>query len=100
MFPIVVGASMLTGVASGGVASVGLLDMSSPDFVKGLRLFFSAFDVRYGLVKAASFACAVTLIGCQRGLTTRGGGDMGDMGGGSADADAEGGGGQSGGRSS
>jgi phospholipid/cholesterol/gamma-HCH transport system permease protein len=73
MFPIVVGAAMLTGVASGWVASVGLLDMSSPDFVKGVRLFFSAFDVRYGLVKAASFGCAVTLIGCQRGLTTRGG---------------------------
>src|ERR1043166_1312646 len=33
MFPIVVGAAMLTGVASGWVASVGLLDMSSPDFV-------------------------------------------------------------------
>ena len=73
MFPIVVGAAMLTGVASGWIASVGLLDLSSADFVKGLRLFFSPFDVRYGLVKAASFGCVVTLIGCQRGLTTRGG---------------------------
>ena len=73
MFPIVVGAAMLTGVASGWVASVGLLDLSSADFVKGLRLFFSAFDIRYGLVKSASFGFAVTFIGCQRGLTTRGG---------------------------
>lgn len=73
MFPIVVGAAMLTGVASGWIASVGLLDLSSADFVKGLRLFFSGFDVRYGLVKSASFGLAVTFIGCQRGLTTRGG---------------------------
>jgi phospholipid/cholesterol/gamma-HCH transport system permease protein len=64
---------MLTGVASGWIASVGLLDLSSADFVKGLRLFFSGFDVRYGLVKSASFGLAVTFIGCQRGLTTRGG---------------------------
>jgi phospholipid/cholesterol/gamma-HCH transport system permease protein len=73
MFPIVVGAAMVTGVASGWLASVGLLDLSSPDFVKGLRLFFSPFDVRYGLVKSASFGLAVTFIGCQRGLTARGG---------------------------
>ena len=52
---------------------VFLLHLSSPDFVKGLRLFFSPFDVRYGMVKAASFGLAVTFIGCQRGLATRGG---------------------------
>ena len=68
MFPIVVGAAMLTGVTSGWLASIGLLDLSSPDFVKGLRLFFSGFDVRYGLVKAASFGFMVTLIGAIRGL--------------------------------
>jgi len=68
MFPVVVGAAMLTGVLSGWVASVSLLDISSPDFVKGLRLFFSGFDVRYGLVKAASFGFIVTLLGSIRGL--------------------------------
>jgi phospholipid/cholesterol/gamma-HCH transport system permease protein len=68
MFPIVVGAAMLTGVLSGWFASVGLLDLSSADFLKGLRLFFSGFDVRYGMVKAASFGFIVTLIGSIRGL--------------------------------
>src|SRR5690348_6546392 len=68
MFPVVVGAAMLAGVASAWIASVFLLDLSSADFVKGLRLFFSAFDVRYGLVKAASFGFIVTLIGSMRGL--------------------------------
>src|SRR5205814_6550719 len=46
MFPLVVGAAMLAGVASGWLASVGLLDLPSPDFVKGIRLFFSDFGVR------------------------------------------------------
>jgi phospholipid/cholesterol/gamma-HCH transport system permease protein len=73
MFPVVVVAAMLAGVLSGWVASIGLLDLSSADFVKGLRLFFSAFDVRYGLVKAGSFGFMVTLIGCIRGLRAEGG---------------------------
>jgi phospholipid/cholesterol/gamma-HCH transport system permease protein len=73
MFPVVVGAAMVAGVASGWFASIGLLDISSPDFVKGVRLFFSGFDVRYGLVKAASFGFIVTLIGSIRGLRAGGG---------------------------
>src|SRR6185295_11531551 len=40
MFPIVVGLAMVVGVTAGWVASILLLDLSSPDFVKGLRLFF------------------------------------------------------------
>jgi phospholipid/cholesterol/gamma-HCH transport system permease protein len=73
MFPIVVGLAMVMGVAAGWAASVMLLDLSSPDFVKGLRLFFTSFDVRYGLVKAASFGAAVTLIGCMSGMRASGG---------------------------
>ena len=73
MFPVVVGAAMVAGVASGWVASVGLLDISSAEFVKGLRLFFSGFDIRYGLVKASSFGFMVTLIGSVRGLRAGGG---------------------------
>lgn len=73
MFPIVIAAAMLVGVGSGWIASVSLLDMSSPEFVKGLRLFFTAFDVRYGLIKAISFGAAVTFIGCFSGMTASGG---------------------------
>jgi phospholipid/cholesterol/gamma-HCH transport system permease protein len=73
MFPVVVGASMLVGVGAGWLASIFLLDLSSPQFVKGLRLFFDTFDVRYGLVKASSFGFAVTLLGCYAGMRTRGG---------------------------
>lgn len=73
MFPVVVAAAMIIGVASGWAASVALLDLSSSDFVKGLRLFFSGFDVRYGLIKAASFGAAVTFVGCWSGMSAVGG---------------------------
>jgi phospholipid/cholesterol/gamma-HCH transport system permease protein len=73
MFPIVVGLAMVVGVGAGWVASVLLLNLSSADFVKGLRLFFTTFDVRYGLVKSASFGAAVTLIGCMNGMRAAGG---------------------------
>ena len=73
MFPIVVAAAMMTGVGAGWLASIGLLHLSTPEFVKGFRLFFAPFDIEYGLVKSASFGLAVTLVGSLRGLTARGG---------------------------
>lgn len=73
MFPVVVGLAMVVGVGAGWVASVALLEISSYDFVRGVRLFFQAFDVQYGLVKSASFGMAVTLIGCLHGMKAQGG---------------------------
>lgn len=73
MFPIVVGLAMIVGVGAGWMASVALLDLSTTQFVKGVRLFFDEFDVRYGLVKSASFGLAVTLIGCSAGMSAMGG---------------------------
>jgi phospholipid/cholesterol/gamma-HCH transport system permease protein len=73
MFPIVVGLAMVVGVGAGWVASLALLDLSTAQFIKGMRLFFTEFDVRYGVVKAASFGFAVTLTGCITGMSTRGG---------------------------
>ncbi len=73
MFPVVVGTAMIVGLLSGWLASLFLLDLSTPQFVKGARIFFSSFDVRYGLVKAASFGAAVSLIGCHAGLNAGGG---------------------------
>lgn len=73
MFPVVVALAMLVGVVSGWVASLSLLDITTDQFLKGARIFFVDFDVRYGLVKAASFGTAVSLIGCKAGLKTEGG---------------------------
>lgn len=73
MFPVVVALAMLVGVLSGWLASLTLLDVTTDQFLKGARIFFVDFDVRYGLVKAASFGAAVSLIGCKAGLQTQGG---------------------------
>ena len=73
MFPVVVAAAMVVGVGAGWVASVLLLELPSAQFLKGVRLFFQSFDVRYGVVKASSFGFAVSLIGCVAGLHARGG---------------------------
>ena len=73
MFPVVVAAAMLVGVGTGWLAAVSLLGLSTPEFVKGIRLFFQSFDVAYGLVKSASFGLVVALVGARRGLATQGG---------------------------
>ncbi|MCI0434131.1 MAG: ABC transporter permease [Gemmatimonadetes bacterium] len=73
MFPIVVAFADAVGIVAGWITAVNLLDMSTPEFMRGLRLFFSPFDVRYSLVKAASFGLAVTSVGCFFGFHTSGG---------------------------
>src|SRR5688500_12437373 len=73
MFPLVVGLAMVVGVGAGWVASLLLLGLSTAQFVKGLRLVFTEFDVRYGLVKSSSFGFAVTLTGCITGMRAGGG---------------------------
>ena len=73
MFPIVVAFADAIGIVGGWITALNLLDMSTPQFVRGLRLFFDPFDVRYSLIKAASFGLAVTSIGCFYGFSTAGG---------------------------
>lgn len=73
MFPAVVAFADAIGIVAGWITAINLLDMSSAEFVRGLRLFFEPFDIRYSLTKAASFGLAVTSIGCFYGFTTAGG---------------------------
>ena len=73
MFPIIVAFAMGTGVLTGYLAATTLLPVTSDQFLHGLRLFFEPFDIQYGLIKAASFGFAITLIGSFLGLSTRGG---------------------------
>jgi phospholipid/cholesterol/gamma-HCH transport system permease protein len=72
-FPIIVGLAMIVGLISAWISSAWLLDLATADFVKGVRLYFSVFDVQYGMVKGASFGFAVTLAACRSGLNARGG---------------------------
>lgn len=73
MFPVVVAFADAIGIVGGWITALNLLDMSSPQFVRGLRLFYQPFDVQFSLLKSASFGLAVTAIGCYFGFNTKGG---------------------------
>ncbi|HXI20587.1 MAG TPA: ABC transporter permease [Gemmatimonadales bacterium] len=73
MFPVVTSLAVGVGITAGWFTAINLLDLSTLEFVKGLRLFYRFKDIWFGLVKAASFGAAVTLAGCLQGLATRGG---------------------------
>ena len=73
MFPVIVSFSIATGIITGWITSLVLLDLSTPDFIKGLKLFYLFKDVWFGLLKSASFGFTITLVGCVVGLGTRGG---------------------------
>ncbi len=73
MFPVIIALAMATGIASGWFTAINLLDLSSVEFVKGLRLFHEFKDIWFGLVKSMSFGLVIALIGCRMGLTTQGG---------------------------
>lgn len=73
MFPLVTALAIAMGIAAGWLTSIQLLDLSTPEFVAGLKLFFLPFDVVFALIKATSFGFVVTSIGCFFGIHTRGG---------------------------
>lgn len=73
MFPAVVVLANAVGVGAGWLTSMYLLDMSSHEFVKGLRLFFEAWDVWFAVIKSATFGLTVTAVGCFFGFHTTGG---------------------------
>lgn len=73
MVPIVVILATATGVTAGWATSLFLLDMSTPEFMKGLRLFFEPWDIQFAVIKSISFGLTITSIGAFFGFTTRGG---------------------------
>ena len=73
MFPVIVALAILTGILTGWLASLVLLDLSTQEFIKGLKLFYRFKDTWFGLFKSATFGFTITLVGCIVGLGTRGG---------------------------
>lgn len=73
MFPIVISFAIATGIAAGWLTSIWLLDLATPQFVRGLRLFFDSYDVQFALFKAATFGTTVTSVGAFFGYTCSGG---------------------------
>ena len=73
MFPIIVAFANAVGIIAGWITAINLLDMSTQEFIRGLRLFFEPFDVTYSLIKTTSFGFLITIVGCFQGFTTEGG---------------------------
>jgi phospholipid/cholesterol/gamma-HCH transport system permease protein len=73
MFPAVVILANALGIAAGLATAVSQLDMSSFEFLKGLRLFFETWDVWFSIIKSISFGLTVTAVGCFFGFNTTGG---------------------------
>lgn len=73
MFPAVVILSNAVGVVAGWGTAQVLLDLTSAEFIKGLRLFFRPWDVWFSVIKAVTFGITVTAVGCSFGFHTRGG---------------------------
>ena len=73
MFPVVVAMAIAVGIIAGWITAINLLDLATPDFVKGIRLFYQFKDIWFGLVKSMSFGLVIALIGCYKGLHTQGG---------------------------
>ncbi|MFW6084954.1 MAG: MlaE family ABC transporter permease [Gemmatimonadota bacterium] len=72
-FPIVTAFALGAGVAAGWLTSISLLELSTQEFVRGVRMFYDPFDLRYPLIKAASFGAVVTAVGALQGYHTSGG---------------------------
>jgi phospholipid/cholesterol/gamma-HCH transport system permease protein len=73
MFPIVIVLASAIGILTGWAASLTLLDMSSAEFVRGLRLFFQPFDIQFAVIKSLSFGLIVTGVGSFYGFHAKGG---------------------------
>src|SRR5512140_2746791 len=73
MFPVVVAFADAIGIVGGWITSLYLLHLSTPEFIRGLQLFFKPFDVEFSLLKAASFGLTVTSVGAFFGFATSGG---------------------------
>jgi phospholipid/cholesterol/gamma-HCH transport system permease protein len=73
MIPVVVALGIAVGIVTGWLTSLWMLDLSTPEFVKGLRLLYKFKDTWFGLFKAATFGATITVVGCAVGLATYGG---------------------------
>jgi phospholipid/cholesterol/gamma-HCH transport system permease protein len=73
MVPILVIFANVIGITAGWLTALQALDMTTTQFVHGLRLFYDPFDITYSIIKSTSFGLIITVLGCYQGFHTRGG---------------------------
>ncbi|MDX2194091.1 MAG: ABC transporter permease [Gemmatimonadales bacterium] len=71
MVPVLTVFADVIGIAAGWWASRQVLPITNEDFQYGAQAFYRAFDGWYSVIKAFSFALALTIIPCYVGFHTR-----------------------------
>ena len=71
MLPVLIVFADLVGVLSGLVVSVNTMEVTTPEFVKGMREFFRPLDAYFGLAKALVFGVVITTVGCYQGFKVK-----------------------------
>lgn len=71
--PVLVTFSMFTSMFGGWIAGVNSNLVSSNDFIEGLVIYFSPFDITYAMIKTMVFAFIITTVSGYYGYKTTGG---------------------------
>ena len=73
MFPVLIIIADIFGILGGLFAAINSMDVSSLEFIRGLRGWFRPWDAWFGLIKGFFFGIAITSIACYQGYYTTGG---------------------------
>lgn len=73
MVPVIVIFANVIGIICGWATALQMLEMSTSQFIRGLRLFYDPFDITYSVLKSCSFGFVITIVGCYQGFNTQGG---------------------------
>ena len=60
MFPILIIISDCFGIFGGYIAAISSMDLTSAEFIRGLRSWFHPWDAWFGLIKGLFFGIAIT----------------------------------------
>ena len=71
MFPILIIISDCFGIFGGLIAALSSMDLTTGEFVRGLRAWFRPWDAWFGLIKGLFFGFAITSISCYQGFYTK-----------------------------
>ncbi|MFK8182831.1 MAG: MlaE family ABC transporter permease [Phormidesmis sp.] len=69
MLPILTTLALFCGVASGGLVTTSVYELSMGSFLYGLRSYLSVTDVLFVIAKASLFGGVIAVVSCSRGLT-------------------------------
>ena len=73
MFPMLIVIADFFGIFGGYIAALSTMDITTAEFLRGLRSWFRPWDAWFGLIKGLFFGVAIKSIACYQGYYTTGG---------------------------